>query len=101
MKRIFERKLVAAGGLVLVLVLLALIVWGRNGLLEYRRLKRQQHALQDRREAVEAENASLVRQIRRLQHDDKYIEHAARRELGVIAADEFVIKLNAPGQEEN
>ena len=80
-----------------VLVLISLcvfIVYGDNGLMEYKYLKKQRDKLAERNEAILKDNLELYRKVERLKKDLSYIESVARKELGVIGKDEIIIKLD-------
>lgn len=82
---------------VLALVLIALLIplvfmqWGVLDLTERRK------DLVDRQEvnrAVAQENRGLEVEIRRLKNDPAYLEYIARRELGMVAEDEIIVKFH-------
>lgn len=85
-------KIALAGGGLLMLGLVGLILFGQNGYIDYLRLKDQNNALIMENKAGEEENLRLRRQVTRLQDDTDYIEYIARKELGMIASDEIIYK---------
>jgi cell division protein FtsB len=72
--------------------LLALIVFGDNGLVELSHLRSSQGDLIKANEQLTQENMRLYRTIDRLQNDLSYIENVARQELGMIRPDELIFK---------
>ncbi len=88
------RRRVVRGGLTVVLVL-ALVdgVFGARGLLENLQLKKRNAALETAIEGLDAENAALVDEIRRLREDPAAIEELARDELELIKEGELLIIL--------
>lgn len=92
-----SHKIALAGGGLLMLGLVGLILFGQNGYLDYLRLKAQKEALAADNQAAQEDNQLLRRRVDRLDHDKAYIEHIARKELGMIAADEIVFKFKPQG----
>lgn len=89
------KEKVVCGGLALVLIgLLVPLVFMQWGLLD---LKERRKELADRQElnrTIAQENRRLEMEIRRLKNDPAYLEHIARRELGMVAEDEIVVKFH-------
>jgi len=81
-----------AGGGLLLLGLVGLILFGRNGYLDYVDLRASHDALVAKNQTAEADNQLLRRRVARLQSDMKYIEYIARKELGMIGGEEIVYK---------
>ena len=69
------------------------IVFGENGLRDLHALRAELSGVLAQNEKTFNENISLYRQIERLENDPVFIEATARKELGVIGADERIIKL--------
>jgi cell division protein FtsB len=90
-------KVALAGGGVLMLALVGLILFGEEGYFDYLRLIDQKKAMEKKNTAAEEENFLLRRQVYRLETDKRYIEHLARKELGMIAKDEIVYKFKEQG----
>lgn len=78
--------------------LVGLILFGQNGYIDYLHLKAQKNALVMENKEAEEDNRELRRQVTRLKSDIDYIEHIARKELGMIADDEIIYKFK---QQEN
>ena len=79
-------------GFVLTAMML-FIVFGENGLRDLFALKAQRNDMVTENEETLNKNISLYHQMKRLENDPVFIEMTARKELGVIGADERVIKL--------
>ncbi len=77
-------------------VMLCLMVFQDKGIADYQRqLARQAEMAADVRR-ITFENIALLREIERLNDDMAYIESIARTQLGMVAADEWV--LTFPGK---
>ena len=75
--------------IVLNLALLWALVWGGQGLMAYKTLRRELDALAARSEALNKENIRLSREIKLLESDDKYIEQMLRKRLNFIKENEI------------
>jgi cell division protein FtsB len=91
-------KWIVAGAAVLLLVLMLLIVFGDNGLVELSHLRSREHAMADKNETLARKNVDLYRIIGRLKHDPIYIEHVARHELGMVDKDDLIVIRREHGQ---
>lgn len=78
-----------------MLVLLLIIVFGDNGLVELNRLQGTHNALLQKNADVTQENLRLYSVINRLQNDPAVVESVARRELGMIRSDELIFKFKS------
>lgn len=87
-----SQKILLAIAAAAVVVMFFMILFGDNGLNDLRLLKNKHTLLENRNTRLAGENVQLHRQIDRLKHDPAYIESIARQELGMIAADEVIIK---------
>lgn len=88
-----RRQLVRAGlGLVFALAL-ADGIFGARGLLDNMDLRRRTAALESAITTLDAENAALVEDIRRLREDPAAIEELAREELELMKDGELLIIL--------
>lgn len=76
--------------LVLIVFMLGLAVFGEKGLLRSLQYKRQKETLERELQHLEATNAALRQEIDKLRGDRRYIEGIARKELGMVRADEMV-----------
>ena len=88
-----KQKILLSLAILLLLALCVFIIYGDNGLMEYRYLKLERDKLAAKNEAILQGNLELYRKVERLQKDITYIESVARKELGVIGKDEIIIKL--------
>ena len=76
----------------LLFSLLFFIIFGEHGFIDLNVLKAEKDQLVEKNERLSHENISLSIEIDRLKHDPKYIENIARRELGMVAEDELILK---------
>ena len=74
-------------------LMLLFIVFGENGLTDLYQLKIKKDNVSKINKELKKENLSLYREIDRLKNDPEYVEDVARKELGVIAKDEVIIKV--------
>jgi cell division protein FtsB len=84
-------KLKVAVG-ILVLIILALTVFGDHGLLNLVRYRNQREALTAEANQLEAENCRLQDEIERLKGDDLFLERVAREELGMVKPGEIIFQ---------
>ena len=84
---LFSSIAVVLGGMLLF------IVFGENGLRDLSALRAELSGVLAQNEKTFNENISLYRQIDRLENDPEFIEATARKELGLIGADELIFKL--------
>jgi cell division protein FtsB len=75
--------------------LLLVIIFGDKGLADLHLIRLQHGRLVDRNQALLKENLARFNEKVRLENDPQYIEHVARSELGLVAADELIFM--APG----
>src|SRR5271167_4727357 len=78
------------GGVLVMLLLSALL--GNLGPRDLLALQSHRAALEERRNQLEADNASLRTRVQKLRSDDRYVERLIRRELGYARPDELVYK---------
>jgi cell division protein FtsB len=76
-------------------VFLLYSIFGDDGLIDYYRLRDKGRALVAANESIGRQNLELYRVIERLSGDLDYIETMARRELGMVAPEEFIFKFEA------
>lgn len=76
--------------LLLIVLLLGLALFGDKGILRAIQFNRQKGALQTELQRMEEVNSALRQEIESLRSDRRYIEDIARRELGMVKADELV-----------
>jgi cell division protein FtsB len=90
-----RQKWVAGILLALMVAFVLYSVFGDDGLIDYYRLRDRSQALAGDNEAIGRQNLELYRVIERLSGDLDYIETMARRELGMVAPEEFIFKFEA------
>ena len=83
--------LLLLSGFILV-ILMALTIWGEQGLLAMWRKQRDVAGLVREIEAIERENARLSHEIQHLRNDMTHIETIAREELGLVKENELVFE---------
>ena len=82
------------GSIILAMfILLGLIVFSDNGLMELNRLQAEQKRISQQNIQLTKKNYHFYRIITRLKTDPLYIEHIARRELGMVGAYQMVINV--------
>jgi cell division protein FtsB len=67
-------------------------IFGDDGLIDYFHLRDKSRSLVAANKAIGRQNLELYRVIERLSGDLDYIETMARRELGMVAPEEFIFK---------
>ena len=87
-------KIVWAVVVLVLIVLLIPLVFMQGGVLDLKARRRELVERQVVNRAVFLENRSLETEIRRLNTDPSYLEAIARRELGMVAHDEIVVKFH-------
>lgn len=92
-----RQKIVLSFAILAVSSLLFFIIFGENGWVDLKQLRQEKQRLLLENKKLEKENLSLYREIDRLKNDMTYIESIARQELGMIKADELILKLKKPG----
>lgn len=84
-------KIVIAVSILVLFNLMALIVFGDNGLVELSMLRSREALLIQQNEIVARENLLLYRTIGRLKNDPAYIESVARNELGMVGENDVIV----------
>ena len=82
--------------ILLLVTLLFFIIVSEHGLADLIFLKQEQRKLVEKSQRLTQENLSIAVEIDRLKHDPTYIENIARKELGMIAEDEVILKPKSP-----
>ncbi|MDR1359705.1 MAG: septum formation initiator family protein [Deltaproteobacteria bacterium] len=82
-------RLILSVSIVLNAALLFDLIWGQQGIIEYKRLYEQCRILEGRIAGLETENILLSKEIRLLQSDDKYVEKVIRNRLHFIRDNEI------------
>jgi cell division protein FtsB len=65
------------------------LIWGQQGIIEYKKLYEQCRVLEERIAGLETDNILLSREIRLLQSDEKYVEKVIRNRLHFIRDNEI------------
>jgi cell division protein FtsB len=85
-----------------VLLLIGLfffIIVSEQGLADLRFLTKERDRLAEENQRLTRENLSIGTEIDRLKNDPEYIENIARQELGMIGADEIILKPQNPREQ--
>ena len=82
------RRLFLLASLILNIVLFWALVWGGQGLVAYKALRRELDVLSERADILNEKNVQLSREIKLLESDDKYIEQMIRKRLNFIRENE-------------
>jgi len=69
-------------------------LFGENGLTRLRELRRQRDELLLEIRTLKEYNSELAREVKLLQHDDRYLERIAREELGLTGPNEIVFRFS-------
>ncbi len=91
-----RRKIALMAALAALGLLLIFTIIGDDGILELARLHATHATLCAENAGLSRENLQLYRTIDRLQNDSTYVENVARRELGMIRADELIFQFQVP-----
>lgn len=83
----------------LVLVLLALALFGDKGVVHTLQMSRYKAELEARLADLKSENARLREEIDALRNDHRRIERLARQELGMVKEDELIYQFPADQSE--
>lgn len=75
--------------------LLFLIFFGNNGVLELHRKHQDLNQMIGANQQLSRKNIEMYRIVGRLHSDPDYIEHVARKELGMVRSDEFIFTFAA------
>ena len=75
-----------------IAVLLCLMVFSENGILDHRTLSQKEQSAQDQTRMVESENHKLENEINMLKTDMEYLKHLAKHEHDMIEEDELMFK---------
>jgi cell division protein FtsB len=78
--------------ILLLAALFFFIIVSEHGLADLIFLKQERSRLVEKNDRLTRENLSIGIEIDRLKYDPEYIENIARKELGMIAEDEVILK---------
>ncbi|MCF8092116.1 MAG: septum formation initiator family protein [Desulfotignum sp.] len=76
----------------LLVMLLFMIFFSRNGIRDHQLLEAKKKAVVSQVNIARQENKKMERQILRLQKDIEYIKHLAKHEHGMAEPDELIFK---------
>ena len=80
-----------------ILVILGFFTFfGDKGILHLLRLRKELVRIKGTNVKMEAENEKLREEVKRLQHDKRYIEEIARKELGMVKEGEVIYQFEVP-----
>ena len=92
-----EKKILWALGLIVATFFLLWIFFAPGrGYFHYRKLQREITVLTKENSQLEAKNAELTKDIKRLQSDDTYLEEVARKKHGLLKKNETVYEFDPP-----
>ena len=79
-------------GVLVLVILLGLVVYGWQGVVRLRLMREQLHALERDNVTLRREAERLAQTIDRLRNDPAYLERIAREERGMVRPGETVLK---------
>jgi cell division protein FtsB len=88
----FYRDVMFKSSVVLLFILFFITIFSHNGIIDYYRLSKEKQLIMADIKKIEEKNSNFSFQIKRLTNDQEYIEHVAKHEFGMAAADEYVFK---------
>ena len=90
----FVRSFFALGALAIVLGWV--LLYGDRGLINYLNLKNEKERLISLKQELREKNRELLKGVKGLRNDLKYIERTARHELGLVREGEIVYRFREP-----
>ena len=87
-----HKALLILVGLALIHLLL-LVAFGDKGLMDLHRARDRRDRIRAENKEIATENLGLHREIHRLKSDPAYVEHVARRDLGMVGPGEIVVRV--------
>jgi len=87
---------------VLLLILISFLIlgfltfFGEKGVLHLLRLQKELDQIKETNMNMEKENQKLREEVGRLQHEKRYIEEIARKELGMVKEGEIIYLFDLP-----
>lgn len=88
----FSKNIMFKGGVAVLFVLLFLIIFSHNGIVDYYHLSKEKNLVLSDNLKIREKNFKLLIQINRLKNDKEYIEHVAKHEFGMAGNDELVFR---------
>jgi cell division protein FtsB len=76
----------------IIVIVLFLIVFSQNGILDYRVLKEKEAAVLKQTRIVDLSNQKLENEVKSLKTDMNYIKHVAKHEHDMVEKDEMIFK---------
>ena len=95
-----KRKVSFGIALVAMFLFVFLIFFGDNGLLELFRKRNDHSRLVTANQQLVQDNSRLYRMVDRLRNDPDFIEDVARKELGMVRADELIFTFASQGEKQ-
>lgn len=92
MDKEFVLRLLLISTVTVMVVILFMIVYSKNGVNDWQSLSQELVDIQEKNKKLDLANRELARTIERLKTDMGYIEHVARHELGMTAKNEIVFR---------
>jgi len=84
--------------LLMIVLILGVALFGEKGVVRLVKLMREREALSSEVEQLKVENDRLRHEIEALRNDQDYLEHLARKQLGMVRKDELVYQFR-PGNQ--
>lgn len=81
--------------IVIIIVLLCLIAFSKNGVLDYKMLKQRELVILDQTRSIDLENQKLETEVQSLKTDMDYLKHVAKHEHDMAEEDELIFKDNS------
>lgn len=81
--------------LCIILALLCLIVFSKNGLIDYQALRAKEAGALEKIQTIDHSNQILENEIKSLKNDLEYIKHIAKHEHDMAEEGEFIFKIKS------
>jgi cell division protein FtsB len=91
-----RKKIFVIGVACLFLIMIVTSLFGKKGVMDLRRARRNLAALETRVKALESEKLKLESEIDRLEKDPRAVEKPAREKLGLVKPGEKVVVIPGP-----
>lgn len=91
-----KKKIFILGIACFFLILIVTSLFGKKGVMDLRRARRNLAALETRVRVLEVEKVRLEAEIDRLEKDPRAVEKPAREKLGLVEPGEKVVVIPAP-----
>lgn len=86
-------NLALSGVILFLFCFLLIVIFGDHGLADLSIMKKRRDAMVIENTELLKKNMELYRRIERLKYDPAFVEHVARKEMGMIGKGEFIITL--------